>query len=53
MTLVVKDRQISSLVATIKPGFTLKTLHSHKDIEEITYVLEGKGDYIAHEEIDF
>ena len=34
---------LTELVATIKPGFTLKPSHSHKDIEEITYVLEGKG----------
>ena len=31
---------LSENITRIKPGVTLKLAHSHKDIEEIIYVLE-------------
>jgi len=31
-------------VTKVKPGVTLKPVHSHKNIEEIVYVLEGEGE---------
>lgn len=34
---------MSEVITRIRPGLTLKPSHSHKDIEEIIYVLEGKG----------
>lgn len=36
---------LTSVVTTLKPGFQLRPVHSHKDIEEITYVVEGKGQF--------
>ena len=35
---------LSELVTKVEPGATLKPSHSHKDIEEIIYVLEGEGE---------
>lgn len=35
---------LTELVTKVKPRVTLKPSHSHKDIEEIIYVLEGKGE---------
>ena len=35
---------LSEGITRIKPGITLKPAHSHKDIEEIIYVLEGQGE---------
>jgi len=35
---------LSENVTRIKPGITLKPVHSHRDIEEITYVLAGEGE---------
>ena len=39
------ESKYSTLCMTkIKPDVTLKPAHSHKDIEEIVYVLEGQGE---------
>ena len=34
---------MTEVVTRIRPSLTLKPSHSHKDIEEIIYILEGKG----------
>ena len=34
---------MTQLIARIKPHTTLNPLHSHKDIEEIIYIVKGKG----------
>ena len=34
---------LSENVTRVKPGVTLEPVHSHRDIEEIVYVLEGQG----------
>ncbi len=34
---------MTEVITRIRPGLTLKPSHSHKDIEEIIYVLEGEG----------
>jgi len=31
-------------VTRVKPGVTLKPCHSHRNIEEIVYVIEGEGE---------
>ncbi len=36
-------KYLTENVTRIKPGLTLKPAHSHKDIEEISYVLKGEG----------
>jgi len=36
---------LTSLVSTLRPGFQLEPVHSHKDIEEISYVVEGRGKF--------
>ena len=35
---------LSECLTKVKPGITLKPYHSHKDIEEIIYVIEGEGE---------
>lgn len=35
---------LTESITKLKPGLTLKPAHSHKDIEEIIYVLEGEGE---------
>ena len=37
-------RYLTENITRIKPGLTLRPAHSHKDIEEITYVVEGEGE---------
>ena len=35
---------LSKNVTRVKPGVTLRPCHSHRDIEEIVYVIDGKGE---------
>ena len=37
-------RYLTENITRIKPGLTLRPAHSHKDIEEITYVIDGEGE---------
>ena len=37
------SKYLSENITRVKPGVTLKPAHSHKDIEEIVYVLKGEG----------
>ena len=37
------SKYLSESITKIQPGVTLTPSHSHKDIEEIIYVLEGQG----------
>ena len=37
-------KYLTENITRIKPGLTLSPPHSHKDIEEITYVIEGTGE---------
>ena len=37
-------RYLSENITRIKPGVTLKPYHSHKNIEEIIFILEGQGE---------
>ena len=37
-------KYLSENITKIKPGVTLKPVHSHKDIEEIIYVIQGCGE---------
>jgi len=34
---------LSEIVVKVEPGVLLKPCHSHKDIEEIIYVVKGRG----------
>lgn len=34
---------MTEVITRIRPGQTLNPSHSHKDIEEVVYVLEGEG----------
>lgn len=36
---------LTSVTSTLRPGFQIKPVHSHKDIEEISYVVEGRGKF--------
>jgi len=40
----VGTKYLTENITRLKPGLTLKPPHSHKDIEEITYVIEGEGE---------
>jgi len=37
-------KYLTENITRIKAGLTLKPPHSHKNIEEITYVIEGEGE---------
>jgi mannose-6-phosphate isomerase-like protein (cupin superfamily) len=39
----VGTKYLTELLNVMKPGLTLNPVHSHKNIEEIAYVLEGDG----------
>lgn len=39
----VGTKYITELLNVMKPGLVLNPVHSHKDIEEIAFVLEGDG----------
>ncbi len=40
----VGTRYLTENVTRVKPGVTLQPCHSHRDIEEIIYVIEGQGE---------
>ena len=40
----VGSKYLSENVTRVKPNVTLEPAHSHKNIEEIVYVLEGEGE---------
>jgi len=40
----VGTRYLTENLTRVKPGVALKPVHSHKDIEEIVYVVEGEGE---------
>jgi len=40
----VGTKYLTENITRLKPDLTLKPPHSHKDIEEITYVIEGEGE---------
>jgi len=39
----VETRYLTEVITRVRPGLLLKPCHSHKDIEEIAYVVKGKG----------
>ena len=39
----VGTKYLTEIITRVRPGLLLKPCHSHKDIEEIVYVVKGKG----------
>ena len=45
----VGTRCLTENVTRVKPGVILQPCHSHRDIEEIIYVIEGQGEVLLDE----